>query len=371
MRRAIAFILFVFLVFPLLFGAFAFASVRGWIADRGFYERLAETPFFTSSNTDLNPINLLIGSDTSVTRSAIPNTALVAGLQAALRSDMVSLQSKTFVSAVFDYLEGKQGTVNGTIDLTNIKRILASSEGINAFAEAYVQALPTCTPNQQPTQSVTATIRLVTCLNAAMPADRAVAQVSESFPSLIANAPDSFTLQNVFDNAINSQVNNSISVQEARAGQEALRAGYQFLTGVGLTLLTAIGIAFAVFMTVIVGMIAARTAKGAFTWIGAMIIPPALSVLLIGLFFNIATVDSSRAAESATAAAFEVIRQPIASGFTSAAIAALFAAGLIFLIALTSPPELVVPAAMTLEDMLASGQLNTPYGADPYKSKNT
>jgi len=152
MRKLIAIILAIILVFPLLLSAQVTVSAASWALDRQFYIDTLDEPKIYSTLTSGHLIDKLLHEQLGLPLE-VDTTELESILQDLLTTEYLSSQVDRFVNDYFDYLQGESEAFAPTLDLIPIKTALDSSEQ-DAFLDALVAALPTCTPDQKPSFEV-------------------------------------------------------------------------------------------------------------------------------------------------------------------------------------------------------------------------
>lgn len=195
-----------------------------------------------------------------------------------------------------------------TLDLRPIKSSLSSDQLIRAFANALAQVLPTCTPDESPTDSLLPTCRLP---NQSL--EEFTAQVRERLPRLIRDLPD---LQ---------PINDSIP-PNTQSGTLLGGAVQSLITSVVVLLIGAL------LFGLLAGFLLAGSTKDLWAALGLMLLGAALPILLTGvaistgrgsdvIFDQISSVlsdqvglQSSQALENAALSALESATTRIAGG---------------------------------------------------------
>ena len=194
MRKFIAILLTIFLVFPLLLSAQATASVTSWALDRQFYIDALDQPQVYAAFTSGPMIDTLLHEQLGLPPEA-DTSELEPVLKGILTPDYKRGQVSGLINALFDYLQGKTDTFAPVLDAVPRKNALESSQQ-DAFLNALVAALPTCAPGQTPgfgSEGQTA------CKPAGIPEDLLVEQVLKpALPSILAAVPDEIQLEGEF-----------------------------------------------------------------------------------------------------------------------------------------------------------------------------
>ncbi len=148
MRKAIALIFSVLIVFPLLLSTQVVVSAGSIVLNRQFYIDTLASDLVYETIVENNLVPTLIHQGLS-----IPSNADTSELQSVLTSildqDYFRLQVSSFVNNFFDYLQGRRQEFAPTIDLTPLKNAIAGEQQ-EAFLTALAQALPICEPGQNP-----------------------------------------------------------------------------------------------------------------------------------------------------------------------------------------------------------------------------
>jgi hypothetical protein len=194
MRKFIAILLSIFLVFPLLLSAQASVSVTSWALDRQFYMDTLDQPQIYAAYTSGLMIDTLLHDQIGLPPEA-DTSELESVLKSVLTPDYMRGQIEGLINALFDYLQGKTDTFAPVLDAVPLKNALESSQQ-DAFLNALVAALPTCAPGQTPGfggEGKTA------CKPAGVPDDLLVEQILKpALPGILAAVPDEIQLEGEF-----------------------------------------------------------------------------------------------------------------------------------------------------------------------------
>ena len=147
MRKAFGVILTIFLVLPLVFATLTMTSISTWVLDRHFYLDIFDNEILYG--------HILSGEMTakfmekSFTQIQGLDTAVMSEvLRSSITREYLSSQVQRNINEVFDFLEGKTGTLDLAFETTPIKQSLQGPQQ-DALLHALVQALPICGEDQQ------------------------------------------------------------------------------------------------------------------------------------------------------------------------------------------------------------------------------
>ena len=148
MRKLIAVLFTICLVFPLLLASLTAFSTISWALDRTFYiDTLDQDQVYQALLSDQTLDDILRN------QIALPADADTQALNEVLRSvitqDYLKSQMDTFVNGFFDNLQGITLEFTPNIDLQPIKNALARDKQ-DEFLSALVTTLPTCAAGQTP-----------------------------------------------------------------------------------------------------------------------------------------------------------------------------------------------------------------------------
>lgn len=271
MRAGCGFLLFVFIVFPLLLIFIVLAGVSTWALDRGFYQDVLSQPAFYEEALD-DAIIDWNGEGLPEALADVPPEALTAGLREVVTAEYLQSQMASAVDQLFDMLEGRTDQFIVSFDLTPIKAAL-QGDGAEAFATAYVGALPPCRPTGNG-QAVEGGLPL--CMPSGISESRLIAQVVEALPAVAQSLPDEISTES------------SVTMPEVQGTR--LQPG--MINSLMTTGLTGLGVV-AVVIWFINGFIGAQTVRSRFLWLGATLLIPAAVVLIGGITLNAPTVESA------------------------------------------------------------------------------
>jgi len=196
MRKFVAILLAIFLVFPLLLSAQAAVSVTSWVLDRQFYIDALDQPQVYTTFTSGPMIDKLLHDQIGLPPEA-DTVELESVLKSTLTPDYMRDEVSKLINALFDYLQGKTNTFAPVLDAVPLKTALGGSQQ-DAFLNALVAALPTCAPGQTPGfggEGQTA------CKPVGISDDLLVEQVLKpALPSILSAVPDEIPLEGEFQN---------------------------------------------------------------------------------------------------------------------------------------------------------------------------
>ena len=148
MRKIIAFLIAVALVFPLILAAQVFGSINSFVLDREFYIDALDSDQVYDSLLSDDTIRGILGDYLPLP----PDTdfsQVEAILKSVITRDYLKQQTTEIVNGFFDYMQGKTETFAPVIDLTPIKSMLAK-EKLDEIVQAIAVILPVCEPGQMP-----------------------------------------------------------------------------------------------------------------------------------------------------------------------------------------------------------------------------
>jgi len=263
MRKLIAIILAISLVFPLLLSAQSAVSITSWALDRQFYIDALDQPKIYSSITSSPMIDKFLHE-----RLGLPpetdTSELESVLKGILTTDYMRGEVSEFINALFDHLQGKTDTFAPTLDMVPLKSTLEGSQQ-DAFLNALVSALPACAPGQTPGfggEGQTA------CKPTGVPDELLIEQVLKpALPNILSTIPDEFPLEGEFQNF-----------------QESDRWS-SFLPGMAVPASIILGILVLVFIAIFTWYVTALISDASWRvrlqWLGWMLLVPAVLIFLL------------------------------------------------------------------------------------------
>jgi hypothetical protein len=167
----------------------ALTSLRPWVLDRGFYERMvSDERLYDALLTGALPNQF--NRSVFIEGDELPLGALNIALREVVTSDYLRTQSLNVVDEVFDFIEGQAENFEIGFDITPIKAVLAGERGAQ-FATTFAAALPPCESGQE---AIPPGGRLVRCIDANSSVDTAAEQITLALPGLLEDAPDRIIL---------------------------------------------------------------------------------------------------------------------------------------------------------------------------------
>ncbi len=196
MRKFIALLLTISLVFPLVLSAQAVISVTSWALDRQFYIDALNQPQVYETLTSGPMIDKLLQERLGLSPET-DTSKLESILKGILTTDYMHSQVSGFINALFDYLQGKTDTFAPILDVIPLKNALESSQQ-DAFLIALAATLPTCAPDQTPGFGSEGQIP---CKPAGVSDELLVEQVLKpALPGILSEIPDEILLEGEFQN---------------------------------------------------------------------------------------------------------------------------------------------------------------------------
>jgi len=186
MRNFPAFLIVVFLVFPVFLAALLTISVSTWALDRQFYAGLL-------SDERLYEIPALVDGEQWSGGTGLPGLSLF-GNPAALREIATGPYMRSQALAVmnegFDFLDGRSRIFDPAIDLAPLKKALATEAG-KRFALATARGLPVCASSEGFSLKGGTVPR---CRPSSISIEKAAVLITAALPSLAARIPDTLRL---------------------------------------------------------------------------------------------------------------------------------------------------------------------------------
>ena len=187
MRQAIAVIMIILLVFPLIFATMMSFSVSTWAMDRGFYLQLV---------SDERIYEAILRDDAwkeeqifEVTDfEGIPSDALAKALREVVTPNYLRSQAVALVDRTFDAIEGRASTLELSVDITPLKDRLRSDGG-DRFARSLAANLPVCGSGQEP---FAAGALIPRCRPADLSEEQAAQLIKAALPDFLDSLPDSY-----------------------------------------------------------------------------------------------------------------------------------------------------------------------------------
>jgi hypothetical protein len=187
MRQAIAVIMIILLVFPLVFAGLMSFSVSTWALDRGFYLQLVSDERIYEAILR----ETTWGEDPEFEVSefeGIPSDALAQALQEVVTPNYLRSQAVSLVNDAFDALEGRTSSLELSVDITPLKDRLRSEAG-DQFSRSLAANLPVCASGESP---FTAGASMPRCRPSDLSEEEAGKIIAKALPEFLENLPDRY-----------------------------------------------------------------------------------------------------------------------------------------------------------------------------------
>ena len=267
MRRILAVIFTILIVFPLILAAQISVSAISFALDREFFIEALSDDLVYETIMDDGLVSHLINRQLNLPPST--NTPEVEDLfRSVITQDYFREQMRSLVNSLFDYLQGAAETFNTSLDITPVKTAFSGGKQAEITA-ALVAAIPVCESGQTPGFGVEGQ---TPCKPAGTPDILIEQQIIASIPAIVNSLPDEIPLVENWD-------------------QEFIRRGWpSFLPGMALPAVTLLGVIFLCFVAgslwYICALIADDSWRIRLQWLGWMLIIPSILVFLIGFSFG-------------------------------------------------------------------------------------
>lgn len=191
LRRVIALLVVIFLVFPLIFTTLIVISINSWVLDRDFYVNLLDDPRLYEAllSQDL-PLYINNRWFPREINRDLPPAALDKALREVMTPQYLREQSVRIVNQAFDSLEGKRAALDLYMDIAPVKAEL-QGEGGARFARVLAEQLPACATGQEP---LAAGSTLIRCRASSVSVEEATRQITLALPDFINQVPDQISL---------------------------------------------------------------------------------------------------------------------------------------------------------------------------------
>jgi len=265
MRKLIAFLLAIALVFPLILATQALSSVNSFVLDRNFYIKTLESDQVYDSLLSDATIRGILG-DYFPLPADTDFSQVVAVLRSVVTRDYLKEQTAVIVNGFFDYMQGKTEFFAPVIDLLPIKSMLAE-EKLDEMLQAISAILPVCETGQVPGIDFK---EQKACKPAGL-SDEVLSQdyLKPVFPLILGMVP------------------NEIPVGEKWDDIRVTRNWGPFTSGMALPASLMLVTIFLVFLAAscwyLTALIADQTWRLRLLWLGWMLIIPSALVFIIGL----------------------------------------------------------------------------------------
>jgi len=268
MRKPIALLLVIFLVFPLILATLSVIAISSWVLDRSFYEDLLgderlyevllseELPSFFGRRIVVSEIE------------SLPAKALSDALRQVVTPEYMRTQALRIVDDVFDFIDGRDFTLDLYLDLAPIKAALRGEAGPR-FSRALAEGLPSCASGQDALAPGGTIIR---CRPSDVSIEEAAGMVSLALPVYLDEVPDRINLNR-----------RPIDLRIELRGAEVW-AGLFGANGLNLAIMVLVLIAGSFWA--VAALIGGEDRRERLQWLGWSLLVPALLIFLIGLGIN-------------------------------------------------------------------------------------
>ncbi len=264
MRKLLALLLVIFLVFPLILATLSVLSISSWVLDRNFYTNLLD-------DTRLYEVLLSEDLPNYFGRRVVPEAddlpvhALGNALREIATPEYLRSQALRIVDDAFDFVEGSDPMLDLYLDVAPLKAALRG-EATTRFARALAAGLPACAAGQE---SVASGASLMRCLPADVSVDEATQRIVAGLPEFLDRVPDRINLN-----------------PEPIDLRRELR-GVDFWTGLtasnGLSAAIAFLVFFAGSLWLAAALIGGVNRRERLQWLGWSLLAPAALIFLIGM----------------------------------------------------------------------------------------
>lgn len=267
MRKLLALMIAVAVVFPLAMAALSMMSVSPWALDRKFYEQLlGDTRLYEVMLQEDIP-NYINNRHPVAAADMIPAGALSMALRTVVSAEDLRAQSLRMVDNVFNAVEGRADGFELYLDTTQIKQTLQTPAGAEKFAQALATSLPACTAGQN---AVAAGSVLMRCVPSDKSANQAATEIAAALPTFLNTVPDRINLQR----------------EDYDWSRWTRGAPAMFAAANSLNFAIIIVLALAAGAWLVTALIAGESTRERLLWLGWMLIVPAALVLIIGVSMN-------------------------------------------------------------------------------------
>lgn len=198
MRKAVALILVVFLVVPLVSACLAVFSFGPWVLDRRFYLELVADERLYRVLLDYEGWDHEPGWNESLRRELealpgfdqVPADALLEALRQVLTPAYLRSQALKLVNDAFEAVEGRSAAFEPYLDLVPLKQQLLGVDG-RRFALALAAALRPCSAGQEPAVPGAPLYR---CRPAGLSVEATAEVLHQGLPEFLAGLPDQYPL---------------------------------------------------------------------------------------------------------------------------------------------------------------------------------
>jgi hypothetical protein len=146
MRKLVAIVFSAVLVIPLLLSTQVLVSVGSFALDRQFYINTLDNENVYDTIIANAMIPRILHSGLSLSANA-DTSQIEAVLESILDREYFKSQISSFMTGLFDYMQGRQDEFTPVIDLTPLKASLSGERQLE-FLTALAQSMPVCEPGQ-------------------------------------------------------------------------------------------------------------------------------------------------------------------------------------------------------------------------------
>lgn len=279
MRKSYALFILIVVFFPLAFAAMTLTSIRPWILDRDFYNRVVgDDRLYEALLTEELPNQL--NREVFIAAEQLPVDALSVALREVVTSAYLRAQAVNVVDKVFDYIDGRDRAIEISWNIAPIKAALLGEAGTR-FAATLAAALPTCSVGQEP---IAPGGSLTRCISTGASVDAAAGQIVDALPGVLENTPDQIIL------------NDRVSLRMNWYNFDWL-LGSSVRTGLDVAMICMI--AFAAIFGLVGAYLGGDDLRARLKWLSSSLFAPASLFLLAGLVLS-----------------FPVIARPLSDGLT-------------------------------------------------------
>jgi len=267
MRKLIALLLIVILFFPMAMASLSVISVSSWVLDRNFYTQLLgnERLYEVLLSEDLpNYFSRRVVTEVD----DVPVSALSSALRAVVKPDYLRGEALRIVNDVFDFVEGRDFTLDLYLDIAPLKAALRGEDGPR-FARALAEALPVCRAGQEP---IIAGGTLYRCLPSDTSVEKAASDITAALPSYVDRYPDRLKLND-----------ESIDMRRELRGAEFVVG---FWCANGLSFAAFVLAAITAVFWFIAALLGGEDRRARLLWLGWSLLVPAVLIFCIGLAIN-------------------------------------------------------------------------------------
>ena len=263
MRKLVALFILICVFFPLAVTAMSLTSIRPWVLDRSFYERIvSDERIYEPALIAEMPVrfNRTVLNDTE----QIPLEALKIALNTVVTPEYLRGQAVGMVNQIFDFIEGRSSNAEIVVDIAFVKAAIAG-EDRGRFANALAGALPSCAVGQEP---IAPEGRLTRCIALDTSVNAAAEQIAGALPAVLEDTPDRLVLNDPVEFG-----------QSWRSLDWSVGTVVRF--GLDATILALI------LLLIVVGLVGAYlggdATRGRLQWFGAALLVPSVLFVLMGL----------------------------------------------------------------------------------------